>query len=447
MARRPWEQKVPGTSPPLTLYERPDRGERIYLKWAAGDSHQRPALYPALTVRDDKGKVCPARVARVIQCAVEQQALALGAAALQDLDRGDLPETVRTLGEAVQLMLLTEYNQDSRNLSDLERYGRRLVQVMEADTPLKKIRTSDFKRAWQALARTYRQTGVGGVRATEMTVQLFRQVMAWAAENDYVKTVVAPRTNWRRKLRDDWAKITGGRTPASTTGKERRERGHRVVRFSREEAAALERELQRTDPRFRLLWEVGIEHRGGQVIRTRRSDLELEPLEGEPWGGWNVPDGGPKKPGGYIVLSRRQRAAVDHALATWLSELERAYQARVIDDYCLFPGGILGACARLPQGERPIDRSSLRRWLKGLEAAAGVRHLAGRGLHGMRRFLANEAERLVRAGELDERTADALGGWEPGSLARRRHYTDDARMEAQQRAVTMRERIRSGGSK
>jgi integrase len=100
-------------------------------------------------------------------------------------------------------------------------------------------------------------------------------------------------------------------------------------------------------------------------------------------------------------LTRRQRAAIDAALATYLATWEAAWQADGTD-YPLIPGG-RGDRALLPE---PISDRALRKVWPLIEAAAGVESRDRLGFHGARRSWADDIEE----GEgLD--TVTAAGGW------------------------------------
>jgi len=68
----------------------------------------------------------------------------------------------------------------------------------------------------------------------------------------------------------------------------------------------------------------------------------------------------------------------------------------------------------------PITRDAMRKALHGLEAAAGVRWVDGRGWYGMRRVATDAAPNYTS----DRRVLDKLGGWTAGSTAREDTYQE-----------------------
>jgi hypothetical protein len=207
-----------------------------------------------------------------------------------------------------------------------------------------------------------------GARQTEIEVRCIQRVLRWLAEarnepevhpvsaKDLLKSLKAAQ------------------------------RYHRP-RYDNAEAAKLEQAASQADPRVRLEIDMQDAQRAGQLLSCMRSGLtvaaDAEGLQVE----LQVPGRG-TKPGGSFLLTDQAAAALLTALETGhLRDLEKAFLTGG-PDYPLFPGGlgILTPHAVIPVGDyRPLDPSVARKLLRAVEAAAGVRHVSGRGFHGFRR--------------------------------------------------------------
>jgi hypothetical protein len=152
------------------------------------------------------------------------------------------------------------------------------------------------------------------------------------------------------------------------------------------------------DPRALLVAMLGVEGRGGQVARCRRSDLTMEAETGALL--LQIPGEG-KKRGAKLLLAPSQEQAVGFALEVgYLAELEAAFRAQECTDYPLFPAGKLsaGRATGLYQGRTrqqtpgpvpAVDERTLQDWVAAWEAVLDVPHAAGRGWHGWRRVFAD----------------------------------------------------------
>lgn len=182
------------------------------------------------------------------------------------------------------------------------------------------------------------------------------------------------------------------------------------------------------DPRISLAIELGGELRVGQVLKCTRRSLSLTPSQHAPYGLFRVP-GRKNKRGATIVLNARQRAAVDHALCSYLSLFEGSFDPEdVKSDYYLFPSGSLSRRLALPprlsRGEAktrtgmPLGKDAALKQFRVLEEVVGVESAKGRGWYGIRRGVTDVApDHTSDARELDE-----MGGWAPGSATRRGVY-------------------------
>jgi integrase len=234
-----------------------------------------------------------------------------------------------------------------------------------------------------------------GARQTEIEVRCIQRVLRWLAEarnepevhpvsaKDLLKSLKAAQ------------------------------RYHRP-RYDNAEAAKLEQAASQADPRVRLEIDMQDAQRAGQLLSCMRSGLtvaaDAEGLQVE----LQVPGRG-TKPGGSFLLTDQAAAALLTALETGhLRDLEKAFLTGG-PDYPLFPGGlgILTPHAVIPVGDyRPLDPSVARKLLRAVEAAAGVRHVSGRGFHGFRR----RAVDLLDEEGADPGAIEAAGQWKGSQI-------------------------------
>jgi hypothetical protein len=173
------------------------------------------------------------------------------------------------------------------------------------------------------------------------------------------------------------------------------------------------------DPRLGLVLALGIELRGGQVVRGLSSDLDLEKDRLMIYGAG-------KKKGTLVKLTKGQRAAVDRAMhpeTGYLRELEAAYQAKSIADYTLIPAGQFRGIRVFRRGRpsqakfeswkppehpsipierhaslRPASPTALRKWFRSPRNAPASRTYWARAVRRppRRRRLRQEGEDLAR---------------------------------------------------
>jgi hypothetical protein len=175
------------------------------------------------------------------------------------------------------------------------------------------------------------------------------------------------------------------------------------------------------DPRTWLLLMLGAEGRSGQVLRVVRSDIKVEARLNQLL--LHVPGRG-KKTGSWLLLARTQQLALAFAMrAGYLARLERAYQARTLRDYPLFPQGPLAdgrapapslpphatvppeiGVQPAPPALAPMNDRVLNDWARRLEALLGLPRVEGEGLYGWRRAFVT----LFNPWEPDARVKDLL---------------------------------------
>jgi hypothetical protein len=435
--------RFPGLS--IYAWERLDRGGRIFVKFAGSgparrDNRRKELLGDGFTLRDSRGRIDKKRV-RLVEAHVtalarellegkreqksaKQETLSLteGFDLALDLERGKYPTKTRRW-DAVQHARLV-----------VERVLGKHVQWIE-------LTHGDLRKLWRTLAEEARRNADGrrvlGARKAESIVDALLSVAAWLREESLLPDdTLLPMTHWRKKLKEEWTKITGATV--------RPVRHRHTVK----EMRALFRSLPRpsVDPRFSLAFQLGGEQRIGQILKCKRSDLELTPFDmksssGNParFGILRVPSAGWKL-ASPVMFGFEDRKCVDAALAGYLSLFEEQWRNGSIDDYPLFPAGRLKkGKAKLSSRPTPLTRDAARKMFQALERIAGVAHVPGRGWYGVRRIAADIAEDL----EKDERVLNSLTGHRD-SRTRQTIYQDEDRPEVLARAAQTRLKVRSG---
>lgn len=304
---------------------------------------------------------------------------------------------------------------------------------------------------WQEMARTYKSSGKGGPTWTERCVGLVIMVSRWLhVDADLVDGAIMVPKRWRKKLAADWIAITKEKPRPI-------ERPRHTVEEAQKIMGALDD--PGVDPRIRLVMEVGSEARLGQTRRMLRSSLDLSATGAFGLGRLTV-DGSGDKLGVERDLTPSDRSDGDHALATYLAPLEKAYRSGSIPDYALCPAGRLRyniAPSRRRKGSppsihqvppevvrdpvraaTPVDDRTLNDWFLELERIAGVTHVPGRAWYGLRRLGSDIAEDH----EADARVLNDLTG-HVDSTMRQRVYQERKREKIQARVAHLRHRLRT----
>jgi integrase len=199
----------------------------------------------------------------------------------------------------------------------------------------------------------------------------------------------------------------------------------RQERYTSAEVAKLLEVRDEIDPRFALMlvmaWETGAR---SAALRTWRRSMLDAPMTPPPTPeqaphGWTVLPAlkGQGEPVAFLTVFAR--AEIDKALLGYLAELEGEYQ-RSGRDYPMLPGARLGDKTRAVVGlsqsgaYRVIAESAVKDWLRDAEKRAGVRHVAHRGWHGVRRLWTDRVESVAG---LD--VAAVAGGWVDRTMVER----------------------------
>lgn len=212
-------------------------------------------------------------------------------------------------------------------------------------------------------------------------------------------------------------------------------------RFSDEQIDLLWETASRVEPRLALL--IALEDdsgsRAGQLRRLMRADwnrrLDNPPTTEQAPNGYLWLRGVKGQKSAPLFLTDHQLAELSHATTEgYLSLLEGAYQRRELEDYPLFPGAYLRA-GKIPLGVplQPTERSTPSLWFRAVETEAGIKHVPGLGLHGIRRRWVDRTAPAIGAD-----AAARAGGWSKretmtGIYQEQEGYDDRARArEAQE---------------
>lgn len=458
-----WEESVGSIPYKVTVLEMATRKNVLYLKWREKGnweymSLKRAALeagFPTGSLFDEKGQRLAGRALAKKQIWAVEQAEAQFARLKAGLPSRDQkiaePLKLKEVWALVSSPETGKYIADSAHRREVKRELDHAVRILGGDIPVASIRKDTLEKLWRARIREVNARGADGLRPAEITIARILAIGTWLREKELIPAdALLHPPGWKNQLRDDWTKITqSDRLPAV-----RRPR-HKV-----DELRKLLDEAWNEDPRLGLLLGLGAELRGGQVLRARRSDIDLEK------NAFSVPGSG-KKGGTVLHLTPGQRAAVDRAMnaeSGYLRELEAAYQAGTITDYFLFPRGQMPGIrafrrgqkfdpskqkswqpeqhpymplARVVDGAQPIGRNILKEWFAAAEKRAGITHVKGRGLYGLRRAGVDAAKELG----ISREGLQELGGWSdsqiPDSI-----YAEQTRGYARDEAAKTRARAR-----
>lgn len=409
-----WQSSVGDGPAKVTAIELPHRGSVVYLRWREAGNWRWASL----------GESCRTSGGRLISAVCDR---ALSAARAKSLERagGALPvASVVTIGEAAELAFDAERGRWRRSSA----HGREIARALAAAaavwgtaTPWASVTRADWRQLWRRRLAVLRARGHRGYRGAELVVQRTATVAEWLVEEGHVLRVVGPERRWRERLAEDFA-ADAGDEPRPARPRHTLEEMRRIL-----EAA------ERGDPRFALLLSLGAELRLGQVVRARRSDLDLD-------NNTFTIRGRAKKRGVVVVMTAGQRAAVARALAGYLAPLEAQ-----CFDYPLFPagqmpGGRSGAAVAVPtrHGDAPpVGRRWILAQFRASEELAGVPHIAGRAAYGLRRAAVDGAKTLG----ISREGLMAHGGWTDTQVPDR-IYADAEAGYARDEAARVRAQIR-----
>jgi integrase len=415
-----WQQSVGDGRCRVTVYERPDGKAAgiLYLKWREDGEWRRRSLRRRLR----------AGTGRILKH-VEEWALGQAREQLRELLAAPPTGQGSPLTVAQGFALVCDRH---RGRWPVDTTYRREVQkalavakaIWGADRPLVEIQRADYRALWRARIESLGARGHRGHRGAEITLARVVTAMTWLRDEGYLKPgdALHPR-RWKDELRADWRSFRARKVDPQP------ER----PRYTLEQMRQILEAARELDPRFALLMVLGAELRLGQVVRCRRTDLELEA------GKLRVPGAGTKK-GTTVKLTEAQRADLLEALGSgYLRELERE-----AGDYPLFPGGQLPGqrqgrpmCFSYHRDRPPLSRRQIHKLFVRAELAAGIEHVEGRATYGIRRAAVDAAKRdgVSREG------LKAFGGWTDQKVADA-VYAEQEQEYAREEASRVRARIR-----
>jgi integrase len=456
-----WSESVGSIPHKVTVFEYVARSRVLYLKWRRSGNWKYESLAKAAIdagfdtpdLTDEKGRRLVGRAMAKKQTWALAQAESKWAKLKAGLpDRERKLEAPLTLGETWPLLIDEDtgnYPADTPHRREVKRELDNAIRILGADMPWSAIKSNEITKLMRTRIRELQEDKHAGLRGAEVTIARLNAIATWlrAAEKIPADAAVVA-SDWKSKLREDWQKVT--KNPRLPTPNR--------PRHTREEIIKLLEHSWSADPRLGFMLALGIELRPGQVARGMRVDLDLEKNTMRVWGVG-------KKKGTVIKLTKGQRAAVDRVLhpeTGYLRELEAAYQARQIDDYLFFPGGMFHGSRVIQRGyasqskdpyyvppvhpaiplegiekRKAAGGTAVRKWFRLAESRAGIPHVDGRALYGPRRGGVDGAKAL----KISREGLQEWGGWTdsqvPDSI-----YADEAREYARDEAAGARAKFR-----
>lgn len=398
--------------------ERLDRNGRVSLRWWGDGNWKRERT--GIIVRNKAGALVQTKCAQAERAAREVNARL----ANQLPATPDAPKEHLTLLEGLALAIHPKrglYPKDTAHRREVVREVTRAATILKGRT-WATMRPADIRELYRSRAATLKAEGHVGKRGAEILVARVLAVAEWLRGEEMIPVGAchAPK-HWREKL-----------------GEELDAPDPKRPRHTEDELRRILAAAPKVDPRLGLALELGAELRLGQVLRVRRSDLDLAT-------GMLRVRGSGKKAGALVKLIPSQLVAVRGALAGYLAPLEA-----LGGDYPLFPAGQLTggrtdqatAVCRPTMGKaKPIARTAVLGWFHDAELLAEVPEVKGRGWYGLRRVNVDEAKKRGASRE----ALKAFGGWAdtqvPDAI-----YADQEAMAGIEAAADLRELIRRGES-
>jgi hypothetical protein len=443
-SKKLWSFKAGRRPYRVSVEERADKGLVVYAMYRFDGQKQKVSLN--MVVRDENGNEDPnlihsaSTIAKAMQQKLEMgqdpaTALPSRVQAVPSPSLG-LVDGIRTAYQAPGI----EYTVDSPYVQDMRRaalpFGEAMAVFAQSWVD---IRPQHYRDAWNRIIASIPDEGAKtkGLRTLELGVQAFLRAGRILYNHDKLTAdFKRPPTNWKERLREDWAdKFTGGDVQALEPNR---------PRYTREELAALARASAspEVDPRVGLAFELGYEARLGQVGRCMWSDISPLPNNPNEWK-LRVP-GKKKKHGPTILLSRQQRSRLVKAMSSgYLVDLEAARVKGRIKDYPLFPAGRLrGGKAPIAPMPKAMSDRYLHSLFRKLEERAGVEHQDGRAWYGARR----KAVDLVAVGTANEDTKNSISGHKDSATRAIYRSKDSPELLKASRAARLAGRKRAGAA-
>jgi hypothetical protein len=409
----------------VTLLERRDKGLTVWIRWWVGGK-PKYRMTKTRTIRDARGRMSKRAIENAQQEADAQIAELKGELPPNSMGNTGPLTLGEGLGEAFSDRGCYPHNPLTDSWTkDARRYANDAVRVLGGEDMLfEEISPGMIRSVWRKLERE----GAGLTKAIK-TLMVFFRITGWLEGEHPEQRFPRPPKGWRGEAKGYFRKQGHSTEPHQP-------------RYRPEEIRKLFEHLGDADPRLALALVIGVELRGGQVIRSMWSHTDLFADAG--FGRIKIPYLSERKRAPVLTLNNLERTALDAAMtAGYLSELEAARETRLLQDYPLFPGGKLRKQkAPLRESLAPMHASSIQDLLHDLEAKAGVALEKGRAWHGLRRAMTD----LYPAATTDARLLDLLGGWVPGSKMREGTYQLKENEGVALEAAKLRARFRPGFS-
>lgn len=390
----------------VTVYEEPRRGGTLYLRWRESKGLKRNWVSVSLQrkLRDGYGRIHQQTEAWA-KAQAREKYRALGPAAAPVAP----DPTELTIGQAAAKVIDPDrglYPKPGQHRSEVLRALAFAAAVWGEHQPWSALRKADLRALWRRRLEQLQRDGYAGARGAEVTVSRVLTVAAWLRDEELIPAhACVPPRKWKQVLAGE----AGNPDP-------------KRPRYTLDEMRALLKAAADVEPRLALLVALGAELRLGQVVRVRRTDLNLEAQT-------LTVRGAGKKRGTVVGLTPGQLAAAKAALATGYLKYLNGGQA----DYYLFPGGKLertteGVLVALAD-RKPVSRRTVGLWWHRAERVAGITHEPGRAAYGVRRAA---VDGFLALG-ISPKALENAGGWENAAMPNQVYAAKDlefARVEA-----------------
>jgi integrase len=403
------------------VYERRDKDGVLYLIWNERGQQRQACL--GRKVRNDQGRL----IKDVERWAMNQArvkhdelvALAAGFVAADPV----ADTTGLTIADAIRLIqdpYEGKYPTDTAHRREVLCSLRFAERWWGSSRTWTSIRKRDLRAVGRRRIDELVKEGKRGARTAEKVLEHVLAVASWLRDNEHIPdTACLPSGKWTEELYEDWRTRTGSTEDYQV---------HKP-RHTRDEALSIMAAAPQVDPRFDLLLTLGADLRLGQVVRARRTQLDLVANTFTVYGRRT-------KKGTTVELTPGQRRAVEDAIQGYLSRLEGTSA-----DYYLFPGRFATLAGEFtkPDGGH-VHKQTLYRWFKRAEEIAGVTHREGRCAYGIRRVAVDE---LLRQ-RVSLPALQNNGGWTSPAIPTQ-EYADQESHAARREAAQARAAWRGEG--
>lgn len=427
-----WATSIGEVPNKVTVTEDVARGFVLVLKWRERDKRGRTnwrykSLKP-LRRRTPEGKLLSRTEREMAEQKGRAEAIAHHARLILGLGGdGAAPDRPLTIGEAWDRITdpsTGKWPHESPYRDEVKRALAFAGKVLGATTPWNAIHRAELRKLGRARIDALAGGASSGYRGAEVTVQRVLTVAQWLRDEEMIdEGACVAASTWKDELRTYWReKHNALHDPTPNRPR------HTIEEMRKILAAA-----ESIDPRLHLLLALGAELRLGQVVRCRRSDLDLAHAT-------LTVRGRGKKRGTVVELTPGQMRVVQQHLAGYLIALEAS-----LPDYPLFPEGQLPGGRSGTPVANPARHGTAqplgRRWILELfheaERLAEVTVVKGRAAYGLKRVAVDVAKDLgiSREGLMEH------GGWADTQIPDM-VYAEQERAQARKEARDVRAKIR-----